>query len=101
VAYRIQYRPSARIDLDEIYDWVAGHADPQTAFEYLMRIREACERLAYFPKRGTPRDDIREGVRTIPFERRAVIAFTVKADEVWIVRVLHGGRDLKRAFPDG
>jgi toxin ParE1/3/4 len=100
VAHRIEYRPAARLDLAEIYDWVAGRADPRTAIEYLMRIRQTCEKLAYFPDRGTPRDDIRTGLRTISFERRAVIAFMIQPEAVWIIRVLHGGRDVNRAFEE-
>jgi plasmid stabilization system protein ParE len=44
---------------------------------YLDRIEEACMALATFPKRGTRRDDILPGLRTIGFERRVTIAFRV------------------------
>ena len=52
-----------------------------------------CEDLAPFPLRGTARDDIRPGLRTIGFRRRAVVAFVVHADAVVILGVFYGGRD--------
>lgn len=45
--------------------------------------------------RGTRRDDIRPGLRTVGFERRATIAFKVLAREVVIVRIFYGGRDFE------
>jgi toxin ParE1/3/4 len=58
----------------------------------------ACARLADFPNRGSVRDDVRPGLRTIAFERRAVIVYFVEESEVRVARILHHGRDLHRAF---
>lgn len=44
-------------------------------------------------ERGTRRDDIRPGLRTIGFERRVVIAFHVSARRVEILRFFYGGRN--------
>ena len=41
------------------------------------------------------RDDLREGVRIIGFERRVSIAFTVNHDTVQIARIFYGGRDVE------
>jgi toxin ParE1/3/4 len=60
------------------------------------RIETACMALATFPRRGTRRDDIRPGLRTVGFERRAIIAYQVKKSEVVIVRILYGGRDFEQ-----
>ena len=70
------------------------------AFAYTERIATRCLGLADFPERGTRRDDLYPGLRTIGFERRVTIAFTVAADAVTILRVLYGGRDLEAAFDD-
>jgi toxin ParE1/3/4 len=56
--------------------------------------------LGVFPERGTRRDDIRPGLRTMGFERRATIIFQVSEAAVVIVRVLYGGRDADRALRD-
>jgi toxin ParE1/3/4 len=39
-------------------------------------------------------DDIRPGLRTLGYRRRATIAFHVEADQVTIVRIFHHGRDV-------
>ena len=50
--------------------------------------------------RGRPRIEcyIRAGLRTIGFERRATIAFTVMGEDVIILRVLYAGRSIELAF---
>lgn len=54
--------------------------------------------MTYFPRRGTPRDEIMPGLRSIPFERRATIFYRVGEEEVEIVHILYRGRDIERAF---
>ena len=100
VAVDVVLAETAWRDLDEIYDWVANRSDVETAQSYVARILRLCGSLGEYPKRGTPRDDLRENVRTVAFERRATIAYRVRDDVVTILRVLHHGRDAGRAFSD-
>ncbi|WP_367618327.1 type II toxin-antitoxin system RelE/ParE family toxin [Rhodoplanes tepidamans] len=65
----------------------------QTRRRLYRRIEKACTALAEFPNRGTRRDDIAPGLRTIGFERRATIAFRVLEDVVEIVAIAYAGRD--------
>ena len=58
----------ALADLERIGDWVAAKAGAKVALAYLDRIEKAGAGLADFPLRGTPRDDLGPGVRTISFE---------------------------------
>lgn len=58
----------------------------------------ACRAQDTFPMRGSSRQDLGAGIRTVGFERRATIAFRVLADEVEILRVFHGGQDIGRHF---
>ncbi|MBA2262749.1 MAG: type II toxin-antitoxin system RelE/ParE family toxin, partial [Solirubrobacterales bacterium] len=67
---------------------------------YLDRIEACCLGLGDFPERGTRRDDLWPSLRTMGFERRITIAFTVAAEAVTVLRVLYGGRDLEAAFED-
>jgi toxin ParE1/3/4 len=97
-SYAIVWRPQARADLLSLYEWIADQADPDTAFDYTRLIEAHAAKLATFPERGTPRDDLAKGVRTIPYRRRTVIAYRVLADAVEIVAIAHAGRDLGRAF---
>src|SRR5262249_45577471 len=52
------------------------------------------------PERGTRRDDIHAGIRTMGFERRATIVFRVMENEVVIVRIFYGGQDYERRLRD-
>jgi len=98
--YRIVFRPRAEADLFALYDYIAGNAGRAVAGTYIDRIEAACLALETFPRRGTRRDDIRKGLRTMGFERRATIVFQVLKTEVVIVRILFGGRDYARALRD-
>ncbi len=56
-------------------------------------MRQAAERPESFPAR----DDVREGLRSAR-HGRSLIFFLEAGEEVRIVRVLHGARDLPRVF---
>ncbi len=95
---RISFRPQAEADLLALYHYIAEEAGLDVAGAYIDRIETTCMALETFPKRGTSRDDIRSGLRTMGFERRATIVFQVMKTEVVIVRIFHGGRDYERAL---
>ena len=82
----------ALADLERIGDWVAVNAGAEVALAYLARIETACAGSADFPQRGTPRDDLGPGVRTISFEGRATIAYRVQPQAVLILGIFHAGR---------
>ncbi len=86
----------AEDDLLGLYDYIAEQSGRKIAGDYIARIEATCLSLRNAPLRGTPRDDIRPGLRIIGFERRAVIVFRVMRSEVVIVRILYGGRDYER-----
>ena len=84
--------PAARADLIEIGDFIAQD-DPRRALSFVAeiegRMREAAERPMSFPAR----DDLHEGLRAAR-HRRYLIFFVEEGDEVRVVRVLYGARDL-------
>lgn len=90
---KVSFRPTARADLRSIYTYVADHSGPAVAWRYTERIRIACQSLDLMPNRGTPRDDLGLGIRTIAFEGRALIAYRVDDHGVRILRVIHAGQD--------
>jgi plasmid stabilization system protein ParE len=94
VPRKLVYRPRAAEDLDTIYDWIADYADPGTALGITGRIEAHCEKLVDFPERGTPRDDVRAGLRTTVIGK-AVIAYMVDSAEVAIVHIKYGGQELR------
>ncbi|MDE2111478.1 MAG: type II toxin-antitoxin system RelE/ParE family toxin [Alphaproteobacteria bacterium] len=96
--YRISFRPLAEADLFGLYDYIAEQSGLEVAGTYIDRIEAACRQLETFPERGMRRDDIRQGLRTIGFERRATIVFQVKKAEVVIARIFYGGQDYERVL---
>lgn len=91
--YRVVWRQTATEDLYRLYDWIADHADPDTAFAHTSAIEAHVAELATYPNRGTPRDDIAPGVRTLNFRGQTVIAYRV-GEAVEVLRIFHAGQAL-------
>lgn len=95
MALKVFFRPESEADLISLYDYIAERAGRRIAGGYIDRLEEACMALATFPKRGTRRDDILPGLRTIGFERRVTIAFRVLKVRVEIVTIAYAGRNFE------
>lgn len=93
---RLGFAPAARADVLEIGQYIASE-DPARAESFIaeleLKARQAAERPRSFPAR----DDISPGLRAAG-HGRYLIFFRELDDEVRIVRVLHGARDLPRLF---
>ena len=89
----VVYTPEVEADLNHLFDYIAARANDQTALNYISRIEAFCNGLDLASERGTLRNEIREGLRIVGFERRGVVAFTVEADRVVILRFFSGGQD--------
>lgn len=89
----VEISEDARSDLFALYDWLANSAGANVALSYVERIEAYCLGFDLASERGTARDDIRLGLRTVGFERRVTIAFMVEENRVVILRVFYGGRD--------
>jgi toxin ParE1/3/4 len=94
----VSFRPQAEADLFALYNYIVDKSGHAVAGAYIDRIEAACSALESFPKRGTRRDDIRPGLRTMGFERRATIVFQVMGREVVIIRIFYGGQNFERAL---
>jgi toxin ParE1/3/4 len=100
VSHRVVFRPSAKRDLKNIYDYISHHAGHSTAWAYVGKIEVACNALSDFPERGTVRDDLFPGIRIIGFEGRASIAFLVDNQVVRIIRIFYGGQNFPSEWLD-
>jgi plasmid stabilization system protein ParE len=65
----------------------------EIADRYAGAIIDQCEKLENFPFRGSARDEVRPGLRTISFRRRVTIAYSVIDEHVTILGVYSGGQD--------
>ncbi len=87
------FAPEAETDLNNLYDYIVARAGETTALKYTSRIEEYCKGLDLASERGTLRDDIRQGLRIVGFERRLVVAFAVEEGQVMILRLFSGGQN--------
>jgi plasmid stabilization system protein ParE len=100
MAYRIVVTREARDQLDNLHSYISTAADMATASKFTDGIIHHIAGLTEFPERGTPRDDLRPGLRTLAWRRRVTIAFVVEEAEVVIIGVFYGGRDFE-SFLEG
>jgi toxin ParE1/3/4 len=97
--YKVTYRETAVADILDVYRWVYEISlDPVTAERFTARLEATCQRIGNVPLGGRPRDDLLTGLRTVPFEKRAVIAYLVEGETVVVTNVFYGGRDYEALY---
>ncbi len=95
---RVTYRRTALADLQDIHRIIAeASQSPGVATRFIQRIMSRCRSIGDGPLGGRPRNDLAPGLRTVPFERSAVIAYVV-VETVDIVNVFYGGRDYEALY---
>ena len=100
--YAVIISNAAEGDLVAVYRYIAERAGDDTALRFVDRIEQYCLSFANFPERGTKRDDLRRGLRTIGFRRRATILFEIdrRARQVIIHGIYYAGRNLEATEGD-
>ena len=88
--------PRAKRDLLEIWDYIADDSETR-ADAFITRFDEKFRLLAERSGLGRSRDELAEGVRSLPVGRY-IIFFRPIPNGVEIVRVLHSARDLNTSF---
>ena len=84
---------AARIDLDDIWFHIATDS-PTNADRFLDRLVEVATcTLAVAPLSGREREELGEGLRSLPVENY-LIFYRVQDGAVEVLRVIHGARDL-------
>jgi len=91
--YQVVFSSLAASQIDDLYHHIAHASTPVTAARYVHGIIDYCASFSTFPLRGTPREDLRPGLRITHYKKRVVIAFQVLANQVTIVSVFYGGQD--------
>lgn len=84
---RLVFAPEARADLRRLSAHIAKNSGTARAAAFAGRIVTRCFSPTEFPERCAT-----------SFERRVTMAFTIRPYALGTVRVLHGGRDLEKAF---
>lgn len=98
MTYTVIISATAEADLLAIFDYIAERAGERIAARFVDRIEAYCNGIATTPERGTNRNDLRPGLRTVGFRRRATILFEVdhRSSRVVIHGVYYGGRSFER-----
>ena len=87
---------NAEADLIAIFDYIAARAGTDVAARFTDRVEAYVLGFADTPERGTKRDDLRPGLRTVGFRRRATILFEVDRERRRVV--IHGVYYAGRSF---
>jgi toxin ParE1/3/4 len=96
---KVTYRPEARHDLSKIFEIILQRSNHLiTAENFVLRITKRCEAIGNAPYGGRSRNDLEEGLRTVPFEKTAVITYKVETDRIRIFNIFYGGRDYEALF---
>ena len=93
---KLRFTAQAERDLHEIGDFIAQD-NPAIAAHFISALEERCRLLAAHPQMGRVRDELGSELRSVA-HGRYVIFYRVVQDEVAIIRVLHGARDLRRTL---
>lgn len=97
----VRWSKRGELDLVDIADAIeAATSSARLAIGYAARIEERCGRIGNAPHSGRPRDDLAPGLRTIPFEKSALICYVIEDDTVWITNVFRRGRDYEAILRD-
>lgn len=101
-SFSVSFRPQALEDLEAIFMAVlSGTGSVAIAVGFVERLRLRCERIGHAPHSGRPRDDLEPGLRTVPFEKTAVIAYRVEENRVRVLAIFYGGRDYEALYRNG
>jgi toxin ParE1/3/4 len=95
---RVIQTPAARDDLREISRYIARESGSrEVALRFIDAITSHCESIAMHPQLGERCDELGADVRRLTFSSY-VLFFQRTKDGIHLLRVLHGARDLKRAW---
>jgi toxin ParE1/3/4 len=92
---KVTVRPAARADLRRIGRYTEREWGREQHSRYLRQIDARILAVADNPKLGKPRDEVREGYRSIRAGRHVVFYREIEGG-IEIVRILHGAMDAGR-----
>jgi toxin ParE1/3/4 len=93
------WSPEAEQDLIEIWIYLAREASTAVADGQLRDIDRTRERLEEWPHSGRMRDELLPGLRSVAV-RPNVVFYRVRGEQVEIVRVIDGRRDIDTIFSE-
>ncbi len=98
MSFRVFLTNDAARDLEEIYNYIAGHESPQQADYVLDQIEKAVSSLSGFPERGAyPKELLALGIREYRevFFKPYRIIYRLIEKNVYILLIANGRRDMQ------
>ena len=92
---RVELSEAADADLDLILDYGIATHGREAGEAYLRLIHATLDRLPEFPELGTPRFDLRRGLRSLPIKEHRVF-YRFDGAAILVARVLHKAMDVGR-----
>lgn len=90
--------PSAARDLDEILEYVLEHSGANPALHVNKCLYEGFSKVAAEPGIGHVRDDLADESLRVWAVFSYLIIYSPETKPVQIIRVIHGARDVLKAF---
>lgn len=84
---------TAEDDLAETLAYLTLEVSEAVAARFLSAIHNTFNQLLPFPMMGASREQFAQGLRVV-FHGAYAIYYTFNTDELFIIRVLHGSRDV-------
>ena len=90
----VRLSEEALSDLEDIFFFLLENGVvTETGLRFIDRIKQKCLKIGDAPFGYPERPGLGLGIRIVPFERSAMIAYRLVGETVEVVRVLYGGRD--------
>jgi toxin ParE1/3/4 len=87
------FHPSARDDLDEIWDYIAAEDNLDAADRAVTEILDAIRAVVPFPHSGHRRPDLTARPLRFIIVREYLIAYAPDEKPLWVIVVMHGHRN--------
>jgi len=93
VNYDVVITDTANDDLNNIGEYIRQSAGPLTSERFILRVIEVIGSLRFAPDRTAVRQDLPRGLHVIHADRYLVF-YRIVENEVVVLRVIHGARDI-------
>ena len=93
---RLAFTPLAEQDLEAIADYIAAD-NPVRALSFVRELRAQCQRITLNPPGYRLRPELGDGIRSCA-HGHYIIFFEAATEEVLVIRILHGARNLPTVF---
>lgn len=95
------FSEEAKQDIAEIAQYVAAESGSRRiARDYIRSLRARCDKIANLDgKLGRPREEFLQGLRSVAHKDH-VIFFRYVGDDMEIVTIIHGMRDIEAIFSE-